>query len=146
MSTSSFPGYRAATLVAAVAFLLCGCSKPESSRVTFAAYDAKAFEAARAEKLPIVIYVTADWCAACQKLGREALWDAKVKEALEPFARLKVDYSDRDDKRTKALLVSLKVEMLPTLIFIDKRGAEAARLSKERSVEAILEAAAKAAS
>jgi thiol:disulfide interchange protein DsbD len=121
-----------------------GCRSRE--RVDFAPYEHGAFEAARAAKRPIVIYVTADWCSACKKQERGALSEPAVRTALEPFTRLKLDATNyKTDKQVTSQLVALKVEAFPTLIFIDPHGAELPFLKGNQTPEAIVETAKKAA-
>ena len=125
-----------------IAFLLATlpCCSSKKEEVKFAPYSA---EAASVTGKPLVILATADWCNPCQRLHREALSDADVKTALDSFTRLEIDHSSRSD-RTNEVLVGLKIDGLPTLVFYDAQGTEVARLEGARSAEEVIAAAKKA--
>lgn len=67
-----------------------------------------------------------------------------MNAALASFVRLKIDASDRQDRKAAVQLQQNGVGALPTLIFLNKDGEETARLQGPQSAEAIIEAARKA--
>jgi thiol:disulfide interchange protein len=67
-----------------------------------------------------------------------------VKAALEPFARLVVDVSDRSDRNAGAILAEMEVRGLPTLLFFDAEGNETGRIVGPQPAAAVLAAAKRA--
>jgi thiol:disulfide interchange protein len=130
---------RSAPWVLVALLIASGCSE-KKDEVRFAPYSA---EAATAAGRPVVVLATADWCNPCQKLHRGALSDATVKAALEPFSRLEIDHSSRGE-RSSQMLSGLKIDALPTLLFLDARGTEVARLVGDQTASEIIDAAKKA--
>jgi thiol:disulfide interchange protein DsbD len=78
---------------------------------------------ARREGKPAMIDFYADWCAACVELDRETYSDPEVREALEGFIAIKVDFT-REDAATRALQERYRLVGLPTILFFDRRGDE----------------------
>ena len=70
--------------------------------------------------------------------------DREVKTALEPFARLVVDVTDRSDRNAVAVLAEMEVRGLPTLVFFDAEGNETGRVVGPQPAAAILAAAKRA--
>jgi thiol:disulfide interchange protein len=126
------------------AIVVSACSHSKKDEVGFVPYDKKVFDAARAEGKPILVFATADWCPPCRTLHRGALTDPGVKTALEPFARLEIDCSDREDTKVGAILDGMNISGLPTLVFIDRSGTEVERLEGPRPAQTIIAAAKKA--
>jgi len=88
----------------------------------FDSYDA-AMEEARRREMPVMIDFYADWCAYCKKLDSDVFSDSRVRREAERFVAVKVDADRRKD-----LVSAHKVLGLPTVVFLDSEGAEAARL------------------
>jgi|SRR5262249_18047153 len=75
---------------------------------------------ARAAGRPVLIELSAGWCAGCRVVEKEALRDAAVARAAAPFVALRVDVTDDD-----ALAGRFGVDALPTFLFLGSDGAEA---------------------
>src|SRR5262249_42333718 len=74
---------------------------------------------ARAAGRPVLIELSAGWCAGCRVVEKEALRDAAVARAAAPFVALRVDVTD------DALAGRFGVDALPTFLFLGSDGAEA---------------------
>jgi thiol:disulfide interchange protein len=72
------------------------------------------------------------------------LCDEGVKKALSPFARVKIDGSDRSDPKPSAHFRERGIRGLPTLIFLNGEGVEVSRLEGPQRADAIIAAAMKA--
>lgn len=68
-----------------------------------------------------------------------------MSKALDRFARLVVDVSDRDPERGR-ILEGLGIRVLPTLVFFDAEGEESGRLTGVVPPARIVAAAEQAAS
>ncbi|WP_169823033.1 protein-disulfide reductase DsbD [Methyloligella halotolerans] len=91
---------------------------------------------------PTLIYVTADWCAACQTIKRHVFADAEVNERMAGLQLLKIDVTDMDSERA-ALIRELGVAGPPTMLFLNREGQEpfGTRLIGEVSPRQFVEAA-----
>jgi len=73
---------------------------------------------------PVMIDFTAKWCAACQELEHGPFSDPKVIRATAGFEHLRVDGTDRNDRKMLEAAKRFKVQGFPTVIFIDSSGKE----------------------
>lgn len=79
-----------------------------------------------------MVYFHADWCVPCIELDRYTFSDASVVESAESFIRTKVDWTDyasvddQMDPGAALLKDEYTVYALPTIIFLDVEGNEAA--------------------
>lgn len=83
---------------------------------------------ARAQKMPVVIDFTANWCAACKELARDTFPARQVREEASRFVAIRVDSTAMDD-RIRALHDRYHVRGLPTVVLLDSRGREKRRLT-----------------
>ncbi len=60
----------------------------------------------------------ATWCRNCIAMDRSTFQDASVKEALEPYIRLKFQAEDPSDPDTKRVLDQLGVKGLPSYVIL----------------------------
>jgi thiol:disulfide interchange protein DsbD len=130
-----------ATTVVAAFLFLAAREKPNEPEegVAHAAGAAKvltwehsevaAVERARAEKRPMIVDFTAEWCGACKKLAKETLSDPRVMQKASNFVAVKVDATNDEDPQVDAVKDKYKVKGLPTLVIYDSTGAERKRFN-----------------
>lgn len=107
--------------------------------LTFGHSEAEARAQAKAEKRPLLVDFTADWCIACGKLDRTTFADPRVKRKAGHFVAVKVDVSvdedlpDEEQERQEEEFDAIKdrygVVGLPTVILFDSSGTERARVT-----------------
>ncbi|MBQ9727056.1 MAG: thioredoxin family protein, partial [Kiritimatiellae bacterium] len=74
---------------------------------------AAAAVAADATGRPVLLALTADWCAACRKMERTTLRDPAVREAMAGTIRLRIDCTDVDTPFVRATLEAVGAHGLP---------------------------------
>jgi thiol:disulfide interchange protein DsbD len=94
---------------------------------------------AKAEKRPLLVDFTADWCIACGKLARLTFADPRVRKRAGQFVGLKIDLSvsdklpdaeqERLEARGEQIKQRYKVVGLPTVLVYDSQGKERLRLT-----------------
>ena len=95
-------------------------SQAASFAADHAAYDQKAFEAAQASNLPILLDVSAPWCPTC-KAQKPILEKLTADPAYKELKIFEIDFDSQKD-----LLRSLRVQSQSTLI-VYKGKVEQAR-------------------
>ncbi len=95
----------------------------------------KAFERARAQNKPLLIYFTgSDWCVWCKRLDAQILQTSEFRQAAQHWVLLKADFPrfsaqpDSIQRHNAALLKIYGVEGFPMLIFTDGKGNERGRM------------------
>ncbi|MCA9590816.1 MAG: thioredoxin fold domain-containing protein, partial [Myxococcales bacterium] len=78
----------------------------------------------------VLIDFGAEWCTACKELEHETFPDPGVRTEAQRFVTIRVDATDDDDPKIKALSEKYKVVGLPTVIMLDKDGKEIVRLNE----------------
>ena len=84
---------------------------------------------ARAERRPLIVDFTADWCTACKKLSKETLSDPRVMQKASNFVAVKIDATNDEDPQVESVKGKYKVVGLPTLVIYDSNGAERKRFN-----------------
>ena len=72
---------------------------------------------------PVLLDLYADWCVACKEFERITFQDSAVRERFSQMVLLQADVTANNGADV-ALLNSLNVLGLPTLIFFDANGNE----------------------
>ena len=91
--------------------------------------EADAVAKAHAEKRPLLVDFTADWCSACKKLSKETFSDPRVAQRIGGYVTLKVDATNDEDPQVDAVKGKYKVVGLPTVVVYDSKGAERKRFN-----------------
>lgn len=107
--------------------------------LTFLHSEPEATAKAKAERRPLLVDFTADWCIACGKLDRQTFSDARVRAKAGHFVAVKVDVSidenlpDEEQEKLEEQFDKIKdkyrVVGLPTVILFDSSGKEHARIT-----------------
>lgn len=97
------------------------------SAIRWQPFEPASLETARTALQPAIIDFVADWCIPCHEMERTTFAQPEVRRQAERFAMLKADIT-RENDDTNALVEQYQVKGVPTVIFIDSRGAEVHRL------------------
>ncbi len=68
---------------------------------------------------PVLLYLTADWCAACHKMAKTTFKDETVITAMSGYHAVKVDCTKFNDPEIKALMTQLGARGLPFYAIFD---------------------------
>ncbi|MEL5876392.1 protein-disulfide reductase DsbD [Cereibacter sphaeroides] len=102
-----------------------GAAEASAEALVFAEVtDSEAMDRALPQGAPGLIYVTAAWCVTCRTIEREVLDAPEVIAALGDRTLVKADVSDFDDA-SQQMLDRVQSVGPPTMIFLDRMGAEA---------------------
>ncbi|MDP9192090.1 MAG: thioredoxin family protein [Acidobacteriota bacterium] len=112
-------------LVAGIAFAI---PRKHEAAVQWEKYDASKLAAARAAGKPVVIDFYADWCLPCKELDAKTFSDPRVVKELDRFVRLKADLTAAEDATTQELTKQYAILGVPTIVFIEAGGNEAAAM------------------
>ncbi len=111
-----------------------GTASQQEGGVAWSGSYESAIERAQARNMPVMIDFTADWCVYCKKLDSDVFTDERVVAESDRFVTIKVDAD-----RHKDIVRAHEVLGLPTIVFLDSAGAEAARIESYVSADAFLE-------
>jgi thiol:disulfide interchange protein DsbD len=103
--------------------------------------ESAAVAKARAEKRPLLVDFTAEWCVACKKMSKETFSDPRVMEKCGHFVAVKVDATNDEDPQVDAVKGKYKVVGLPTVVIYDSSGAERKRFNDFVGPDAFVTAA-----
>ncbi|MBK9265200.1 MAG: thioredoxin family protein [Polyangiaceae bacterium] len=95
-------------------------------------------ERARRERLPLVVYVRADWSAGALAMDRDVWSDPRILFHPLALVPLRLDVTGGPD--AELLADEFRVQAIPTTILVDADGGEAMRLEGARSVDEVLSA------
>jgi thiol:disulfide interchange protein DsbD len=104
--------------------------------------DRKGFDAAirraRAQKMPVLAYFTAEWCPICKSIDARVFSNPVIKRRLESIALVRADMT-AVDAGNRALMEHLRVPGPPTMFVINmKDGREMPRTRLTGAVDANL--------
>ncbi len=110
-----------------IALILCLLSSASAqATVSWSDGDVEAARARAAKRdKRTLVFVTASWCPACQRLKREVLDRPENAGLLERFERVAVDFDREASHRWVQALVILG---LPTVVVLDSRGKPVGRI------------------
>ena len=79
---------------------------------------------AKKSDIPVIINFHADWCLPCIKLDQKTFKHPDFIRTAKDFTLIQVDLTERSDPMHEALIGKYKISGVPTIIFLDRRGAE----------------------
>jgi thioredoxin:protein disulfide reductase len=120
-----------ALAVGGAALFWTSCDMPKGS-LTWEHSEAEASARAKAEKRPMLIDFTAEWCGACKEIAKETFSDPRVveKAVSAKFVAIKVDATNDEDPQVDAVKGKYKVVGLPTVVIYDSSGNERKRFNE----------------
>ena len=84
--------------------------------------ESAALSKSRAEKKPLMIDFTADWCAACHEFEEQVFQDPKVARVIQAsMIALRLDITDENEVNGN-LISKYGILGLPSIIFIQPDG------------------------
>lgn len=109
---------------------------PQKTHLHWQPYSAeKITEAAKGGK-PVFLDFYADWCIPCHELDRFTFSDGRVQAAAASFELLRVDMTNPESEGAQKLIEKFDIQGVPTLLFLDRQGKEAADLRVSGFIEA----------
>jgi thiol:disulfide interchange protein DsbD len=130
MASRWFPAIRAA-VAAVIVVLGAWLSYPllaGHQEAGWRDYSAAGLADARAAGRPAVIDFFAQWCLPCKELERNTFSDRRVIEGLKRFDLFRADLTSFESEPVRLLRDEFEVIGVPTIVFIDPRGAEVSDL------------------
>ena len=102
--------------------------------------EVRARAAAAAEKKPMIIDFTAEWCAACKELEKNTYTSEKFWKAAERFVGLRIDGTDQDNEIFDRNSKTYGVQGLPAVVILDSKGQQAKIFKKKPETEELIAA------
>jgi thiol:disulfide interchange protein DsbD len=112
--------------------------KPPSVELAFQPFNNTVLANAEANRSPVVIDFSADWCIPCREMERTTFADPAVVSAASRFIALRADLTHQDES-SEALRSKYKIDGVPTALFIDSHGKVKKRLVGYASAGQFLE-------
>ncbi len=103
---------------------------PNAPAIAWLANPEQARALAAAEGKPMLIDFGAEWCPGCKELERHTFPDSSVRTEAKKFVALHIDATDLDAEEIAAVKKEYRVVGLPTVIMLDRNGAEVARFTE----------------
>ena len=100
-----------------------GTSGAGESGISWRPYSEETVAQAAKEGKPVLMDFSAEWCFICHELDKKTFPDAKVRELLGKMVPLRVDLT-KPGGETETIRKRFGIGGLPTIIFIDRTGAE----------------------
>lgn len=120
--------------------VVADAAHPSKARLTWETSEEVAVAKAKAEKRPLLVDFTADWCAACKELSKHTFADPRVMDEAARFVAVKIDATDDEDPQVDAVKGKYKVVGLPTVVVFDSEGVEQKRFNEFIDAERFLAA------
>jgi thiol:disulfide interchange protein DsbD len=107
-------------------------AEPGAIALTWEHSEEAAAARAKAEKRPLLVDFTAEWCAACKEIAKHTFADPRVMEkaVAAKFVAVKVDATNDEDPQVDAVKGKYKVVGLPTVVIYDSTGQERKRFNE----------------
>jgi thiol:disulfide interchange protein DsbD len=92
---------------------------------------------ARRQNLPLLVYVRADWAAACLEMERGAWIDPRVVAASRRFVALRLDVSEAEGD-AELYAQRYGVNGIPEILVVDPAGRTVARSAGAPAADALV--------
>jgi thiol:disulfide interchange protein len=120
------------TLLLLTSVVTTGCERKDVSApvavtaggVTWERDFGTALTRASKERKIVMVDFYADWCGWCKRLDKNTFGDSRVQQALTRLVPLKLNA----EKEGREHASRYRVEGFPTIVFLDNRGNEVARI------------------
>ena len=103
---------------------------PAEGGIAFKPYSAAEVQQAAANRRPVMIDFSAEWCGPCRKMERTTFRDKRVMEQANRFVMLKADLTKEGTPEVEKLRKDFGIWGVPTLVFIGPDGREHTALRK----------------
>ena len=117
--------FSAALLVTAIYWLY----PTEKAEPDWNKFSTEAYQASLENGEKIIIDFYADWCIPCKELDGMTFSDERVIKKSEAFSMYKVDMTKTMDDATESIRNKFTIKGMPTVLIINKSGAEVYRLT-----------------
>jgi thiol:disulfide interchange protein DsbD len=107
-------------------FIFSSCqqaSMPQSESI-WKPYSRQAIEDSVAQKKPVVIDFSAEWCPVCHELDQTLFSLPEIKAKLARVTALRMDATNQDDPNVQKILEQYSIEGLPTIVLLNSSGEE----------------------
>lgn len=121
-----FKSVFAIILILVSAYMLMPSNKKS---IEWKAYNDAAFNEAKASSKAVLIDFYADWCIPCKELDAATFSNEKVIAESKRFASFKADLTKNATPEVEALKNKFNVKGVPTVLVIDSKGNEVARIT-----------------
>jgi thiol:disulfide interchange protein DsbD len=105
-------------------WLFMAGSAPAAPGIKWDTATLEALEKAKAEKVPVALDFTADWCIPCKELEHYTFSDPRVVKLSAKLRPLKVDLTAAGAPAAEDLKKKFAVQGVPTVVFLDSNGEE----------------------
>ena len=112
-------------------------ASPGAAPIAWMTSERDARDRARKQSLPLLVYVRADWAAACLEMERSAWLDPRVGAAARPFVALRLDVTEAEGD-AELYAQRYGVSGIPEILVVDPAGRTVARSVGASSSEALV--------
>jgi thiol:disulfide interchange protein DsbD len=92
-------------------------------------FNEASYEQSLASNKKMIIDFYADWCIPCKELDALTFSDSRVIEKSNEFDNYKVDMTQTLSEETEKISKKFNIVGMPTVLIIDSKGNEVARLT-----------------